>query len=1170
MEAAIPELEIRLLGQPAIRVAGVSVKIAKRATTLAMLAFLILRRDVPVARPYLAFTLFPDETEERALAELRRYLYLASKVLPVRGAGPWLVVDSETVGWNAEAPCSIDVVEFERAAADPASHDAAAGWYTGDLLEDLYDDWIVVERERLRTLHLDVLGRLTRRYRDAREHTRALGYAQRLLALDPWREDILREAMAIRYAAGDSAGALADCTRFAKRLAAEMDVAPMPETVALRDAIARNDPIPGSVPEPVPQTRARGAELVRLPFAGRARELEVLRSGWGRAARGRGGATLVGGEAGVGKSRLVAELARSVESEGGRVFVGGTSSPEARPYQCFVEALRSALPLIVAGSMDPFRAAILGRILPEVRPTSEALVEPPQLAPDREAARLFGVLADVVVALGRARPLLFVLEDVQWAGPATLDAFATVVRRLGKSSVFVLATYRDDDVDAARRLRKIVAALQTDGLLSTLALGRLARDDVAEIVARLRGFPEPDGATIDRLHAHTEGNPLFLNETIADILERRNGQAFLVDPVGSGIATIVSTRAARLSDAARTVAEIAAVVGEGCNVEIVRDVAGLDAATTAAAFDELLDRRLVREASARSGLDYVFTHHLIGASLYEGIEPALRARRHGRIAHLLAFAGDEAGDVRAAELARHFERAGLLAEAANRYGEAARSSARVYATGEALAFASRALELETDRERRVALLRLRETLHGLRGQRLEQSLDIDLLEETLSATAGDEARFDVLRRRLLLARSLGESERESRLVERMSEFARASEVEHVRAEALQQTAAHAVSLSRQAQGREPALAALELFERLGDVGAQIECLGLLVDIAANTGEAAELHRHLEAMRTRASSQADRTVQAKALTIAATVELLRQRYRESRDLTREALAIAVDIGDRDGEALARARIAANAAWLGEFDSALVEFDRAIALFESLGNKRGLAMTLTNKVLLAMRVGLFAEARELIERSNALLEIVQERRMTVANAVNASFVDLHCGEPEAALRQATVALELARTIGFPVFEAAALANLGNAERELGRLDEALEHMQEGLVIRRKHQDPGDFADDIADFALALVQAGKSEAALLCAEELAELMERGSIGALWPHYTAYAASQAFAAANEREQAYLFARRALEERDRFAASIGDERMRAAFLATRPSRLLSAQPSHDGGTPWH
>ena len=162
-------LEIRLFGQPDIRYAGAPIKFAKRSATLSMLALLVLKRGRALSRESLAFTLFPDDDEAGALAELRRYLYLANKALPSRAGEPWIVSDPETVRWNDAAGAFVDVFEFERLADARDTQEKAVELYGGDLLENVYDDWVLAERERLRARYFSLLDELIARFRSERK-----------------------------------------------------------------------------------------------------------------------------------------------------------------------------------------------------------------------------------------------------------------------------------------------------------------------------------------------------------------------------------------------------------------------------------------------------------------------------------------------------------------------------------------------------------------------------------------------------------------------------------------------------------------------------------------------------------------------------------------------------------------------------------------------------------------------------------------------------------------------------------------------------------------------------------------------------------------------------------------------------------------------------------------
>jgi len=202
-------LEIRLLGHPQFLADGVPIKLPKRSASIPLAAYLLLHRDEAVSRSFVAFTLWANESEESALSELRRYVYLLNKTLPrAEGHAAWIRADDDVLRWDGAAPMRLDVAEFERLSAAPAGYADAVKLYGGDLLEDAYDDWLLPHRERLRALYFADLVGLVTEHRGARDFHRAASYASQLLSADPWREDVVRMLMACRYESGDAAGAV--------------------------------------------------------------------------------------------------------------------------------------------------------------------------------------------------------------------------------------------------------------------------------------------------------------------------------------------------------------------------------------------------------------------------------------------------------------------------------------------------------------------------------------------------------------------------------------------------------------------------------------------------------------------------------------------------------------------------------------------------------------------------------------------------------------------------------------------------------------------------------------------------------------------------------------------------------------------------------------------------
>jgi predicted ATPase/DNA-binding SARP family transcriptional activator len=275
--SAAIQLRVHLLGPPQFALYERPFAFSARPKTLPLLCYLLLHRDGPLSRGALAFSLWPDDEEGKARTNLRRHLRYLAQVLPA-GPEPWVVTSGNSVAWNPRAALWLDVAEFEGfiSCGDPA---AAVELYRGDLLENCGDECLLDARDRLRTTYLAALTDLVLTRRAARDFRSATAYARRLLQADPWREDIVRELMAARYAGGDVVGALAEFDRFARLVRAEMNAEPMPETVALRQTVMGNAAVPQDRAASVPANDAASTDnrlayahtgqTAALPFVGR-------------------------------------------------------------------------------------------------------------------------------------------------------------------------------------------------------------------------------------------------------------------------------------------------------------------------------------------------------------------------------------------------------------------------------------------------------------------------------------------------------------------------------------------------------------------------------------------------------------------------------------------------------------------------------------------------------------------------------------------------------------------------------------------------------------------------------------------------------------------------------------------------------------------------------------
>ncbi len=358
-------LQVQLFGAGRVLDDVGEIKLPSRAWTLPLLAYLLFHRGEVLPRQRVAFALWPDEMEETALKNLRRNLHRLTQALPaIDGAEPWIVSAGHSIAWNTSAACEVDVIGVRPLTSGFSN---AGGGGCGLLRRLARGIPRRLDRCGARapaSVYQTALRELIVEHRSRRAFASASHYAQQLLDTDAWHEDVLRQLMSVRYESGDAAGAIAAFAGFAERLRTEMRVEPMAETIALRDAIARGAPIPGAFGYVETDRKVGRAQA---PFVGRPDDLARLRGQWLRAAGGRGGIGFVRGEAGIGKSRLVSELALIVEAEGGRVITGTTSSPERDPYQSLVSALRGALPLVAQTNVTPPLLAAVAAVVPELR-----------------------------------------------------------------------------------------------------------------------------------------------------------------------------------------------------------------------------------------------------------------------------------------------------------------------------------------------------------------------------------------------------------------------------------------------------------------------------------------------------------------------------------------------------------------------------------------------------------------------------------------------------------------------------------------------------------------------------------------------------------------------------------------------------------------------------------
>lgn len=979
-------LDIRLFGHLEIALDGARFDLATPRKSLQVLAYLLLHRGTPVSREYLAFLLYPDDEEGAARAKLRATLSELPKILPAP-IDRYVSIDTEKVTWNPDADIWLDVDAFQSASIDAIRLDEAIELYRGDLLPAIYDDWLDVIRERYRSGYLRCLAeRISQARRDANLPF-AIDLARRVLTIDPWREDIVRRIVAMRYENGDAAGALSEYAAFAKRLSTEMDAEPMPETAAVAERVRRGAALIADDGEGERSTVA--PEPAVLPFVGRRDEMERLLESWSRAARGRGTCAFVGGEAGIGKSRMALELAHAVEERGGRVLLGTTSSPEGVPYESIVDALRSALPLLT--SLKPSVAlSSVAALLPEIH----ARVTLPAIAHlDGESARLrlFESLLRCIADLAAPRPVLLVLEDLHWAQAASVDLLEFLMRRISAVPVMIVVTYRDDETPRLHALHRLRREARAAAGAQSLLLSPLSVTDLEALRSTL---PDMRERSAEMLVTASHGNPFFLTQLIADVREGERA-------VPASLRAVVERRIERLSEPARTIAEIATCIGDRFSRDAVREVSAWEEAALSDALDELLDRRIVRESGGRGFLEYAFTHQLMVETIGRGVPPKDAAIRRRRVARVLEELYPERVSELSATLAGHYESAGDVENAARYYLMAVRRSISVAALQEARTLCDRALALTTESSMRTDLL-LESAAIESRAGRLAEALGFGEAALASARAAGDE-------------------------IKTVSALCAMADVETHRGHlaAAEKLFGEATSVAR----------------RIGDPGLELLALRSGWNIAYQRRDIVRCGALATSALDLATSVGDSTAQAQAhgrigVALAAASEdcaKAREHFTASGRIYGEQGNLAGTAGQLMNQGVLESK-------LGFFERALTATETAVGLFERAGDARGRVAALANLVFLRSLARDVAGARAAADEGLILARRSGFELVEPSIVENLSYAEAVDGDYARAIELAEASLRLRSQSDSQVWSRKTMADLAIWHARCGNLPAA----------------------------------------------------------------------------------------------------------------------------------
>ena len=421
-------------------------------------------------------------------------------------------------------------------------------------------------------------------------------------------------------------------------------------------------------------------------FIGRRHELTALTGAVARGTAGDAVVALVGGDAGIGKTRLVAEVAEVARRSGALVLEGGCVSlgnGEGLPFAPIVEALRR-LPGLIAGDLIPgvedidalrtTETADLGRLLPELGIAGAADTD----VFDRPAwvqARIFEALLALLRILGDHVPVLLVVEDLHWSDSSTRDVLSFLARNARAERLAIVGTYRTDELSRRHPLRPWLSEMERVPRVVRIEIGRFGRADLDAQVAAILGH-RGDVELLDAIERRAEGNPFFVEELLASGAGKPGGA---LPPT---LRDVLMTRVTALSEDAQRILGIAAVAGRTVESELLAEVAGSDEAAIEGALREALAAQILAIDPQSHPDAYRFRHALLAEAVYDDLLPSERRRLHAAYATALdarPVAAGAQGANQLAALAHHATAAHEPVRALRAWVNAARAASAAHA-----------------------------------------------------------------------------------------------------------------------------------------------------------------------------------------------------------------------------------------------------------------------------------------------------------------------------------------------------------------------------------------------------------------------------------------------------------------------------------------------------------
>lgn len=1113
-------------------------KLWKTTKLRALFALLVTERGRVFTQAQLADHLWADSEDRFALVRRRisELRHILEPKLKRASQSQYILRRSHGYCFNPEAQCWIDTEEFARWEhtgrerervgdwlAAIAAYNKVAQLYQGDFLAGDDDDWVHPARSYWREQYLYVMTRLTECYARLGQYQEAITVCYRALQVDPLYEECHYRLMLYHYFRGEQAQALKTYESYRLRLDRELGLLPSSRLEELRQQI-----IEGTVPEPSrpPPLDFTGSHyLARLPFTGREVERAQLQKYLRDAQAGQGCLVLLGGEPGVGKTRLAQEVLRELQSTGALVLWGRCREGIA-PYLPLAEALRDQLSALQYRDIAAIRPVWLAEIVTLVPKMRALLPQIPQNSPldsQQARSRFFEAVAQFLTGLAQSprfeKPLVLWLDDLQWAATDLLDLLEHLCRRTARAPVCIIGAYRNTEITPKHPLFKklVIGCKQSHHVM----LSRLSYAEIERLLTQL-GLRDVDFCRL--LYRESRGNPLFLTVILRALFDRK---ILIVAPDGRWVCKkrvsaedfsahelkdLVQQRLARLNPSEYRLLQCASVLGEGFSEEFIERIWGS------------LEKKLPRSLSALCdagllviqgpGLRYEFAHDRFREIVYDEISPEEKKLLHRRVAQIIErfHSSDLEGYSR--QLAFHYDRAQEWQLA--------------------LRYSLRALERAIVEHHHDTALQIAEI--GLRAAK---------------KLAQPKTLFQILLKRIAIYHRLGRRAEQKRDIEALFELKRklgkklsaSLEIEAYRARAVFCRAVGCYS-----EGVEAAQQMLTLLQKTKDRSQEAKALLLLGSCYWVWGRYTEALQY--ARRARALSQAINNQEGlgDALHLLGQISAHIGVHRDALRYYRSALQVRRKVGDQAGIAYSTNNLGNHYRAVGDYHKALIAYRQSLALYEEIGSEQGRGRVLSDMADLYCQLGSYEKSLQYAREASEIQDTVRD----LDNKAQTIIVKGHALEGLRQLKKALQCYRQAQALFRRVKDVRgvchALDSIGSVQMKLSQENQALRSYAAALSRLKAISARDVQIECLTSMGLANLKCKKKAQALVCTHQAVDLLEHG-FGHIAPHETYFVHYQALRARGRHAEAKKYLRKAYEELMRRARSIRDPKLRESFL---------------------